>query len=376
MKKVLIFIESLSGGGAEKVLSDIVANLNTQKYEATVLTVSDQDIYQEKVMRSCKYRSILHKQDYNAGGIRKLRYWIVTKLVYGLPTKLVCKYVIREKYDVEIAFVEGYATKFVASSSNASSKKIAWVHTDMLQNTYADNYYSSLNEHREIYNCYNQIVCVSQSVKESFQKKFFASERVIVQYNPVDAAEILKRSQESIDINIPETLLFGTIGRLEKQKGYIRLLDCASKLQKEGHRFCIWIIGEGSLRQALEAKIESENLGEVVNLLGFQTNPYKYLARCDAFVCSSYAEGYSTAATESLVLGKPILTVNCAGMQELFGKYQCGEIVPNNDEALFQLLEAVLSKKVDLKTYKADIEKRRNEFDIRSRMEEIEELLK
>ena len=61
MRKVLFFIESLSGGGAEKVLSDIVANVDSKEFDVTVCTVTDQDVYQDKVMQSCKYFSFLKK---------------------------------------------------------------------------------------------------------------------------------------------------------------------------------------------------------------------------------------------------------------------------------------------------------------------------
>lgn len=49
MKKILFFIESLSGGGAEKVLSDIVTNLNKEKYSITVCTVTDSGVYQKEM---------------------------------------------------------------------------------------------------------------------------------------------------------------------------------------------------------------------------------------------------------------------------------------------------------------------------------------
>ena len=51
-----------------------------------------------------------------------------------------------------------------------------------------------------------------------------------------------------------------------------------------------------------------------VDLIGYDINPYKYMSKCDLFVCASYAEGFSTAATEALVLGLPVCTVNVSGM--------------------------------------------------------------
>lgn len=377
MRKVLFFIESLSGGGAEKVLSDIVTNINKNEFDITVCTVVDQGIYQEDVMQSCCYYSFLHKSDYNNGGFRKLFYWLKTKLIYGLPVKWIYRFFIKDKYDTEIAFVEGYATKFIGASNNKYSKKIAWVHTDMIQNNYADNYYKNLTEHVSTYRRFDRIICVSQSVKKSFQEKFFSYPNIYVQYNPVDKFEIIKKSNENINLTKHNNgVLLGSIGRLEKQKGYSRIIECAKKLHEKGYVFSIWIVGDGSEKTRLENEIKMADLTSVVKLLGFQNNPYKYIAKCDAFICSSLSEGYSTAATESLILGKPIFTVDCPGMKELFGNYRCGEIVDNNDEAFFSLIECVVSKKIDVNSYKLNILKRQKMFDMSARISEIEELLK
>ena len=59
MKKVLFFVESLAGGGAEKVLADIVKNLDHNKYDVTVCTVSDGGIYQAEVEKYCDYKALL-----------------------------------------------------------------------------------------------------------------------------------------------------------------------------------------------------------------------------------------------------------------------------------------------------------------------------
>lgn len=79
-------------------------------------------------------------------------------------------------------------------------------------------------------------------------------------------------------------------------------------------------MGEGTDREKLEQYIKQHHLETCVRLSGFHTNPYPYLAKADLFVCSSRAEGYSTVITEALILGLPIITTRCAGMQELLGE--------------------------------------------------------
>ena len=204
---------------------------------------------------------------------------------------------------------------------------------------------------------------------------FFDSRKVIVQYNPVDSDDIIRKSAELIDIIPDRTLQLCTIGRLEAQKGFSRLLECAGELFKEGLAFSLWIIGEGSQRQMLEDIIKRYCMEKSVKLLGFQSNPYKYLSKSDAFICSSYAEGFSTAATEAIILHKPVFTTECAGMTELFGEKKCGEIVENTDQSLKQMMRRLVSGEIVPSNYLAEVSERAMDFDIKIRMREIEQLL-
>lgn len=376
MKKILFFLESLAGGGAEKVLTDIVCHLDKTKYDITVCTATDGDVYEKCIAPVCRYRSFLKTADYRAGGIKKVLFWARIKLIYSLPAKVVYKHFFREHYDIEIAFIEGFATKIIAASPNSKSKKIAWVHTDLSQNSYADKYYSNLDEQRVAYKRFDRILCVSESVKEAFEQKLFSDASVCVQYNPVDEKYILQQAGEALSVQRPENgLLLGTVGRLEQQKGYPRLLKCAKRLRDEGHRFTLWIIGKGSQQEEFEQYVHENDLGDVVKLLGFHKNPYKYLNQCDAFICSSYAEGFSTAATESLILGKPVFTVECAGMQELIGDSHSGVIAPNTDEALYDLMEKLVSGQFDLAQYTQAAKKRGQDFSMSMRIAEIDNIL-
>ena len=91
---------------------------------------------------------------------------------------------------------------------------------------------------------------------------------------------------------------------------------------------------------------------DCVSLLGYDTNPYKYLAKCDLFVCSSQTEGFSTAATEAFIVGIPVCTTDVSGMRELLGENnEYGLITENNELALYDGIKTLIDNQELLASY-------------------------
>ena len=162
---------------------------------------------------------------------------------------------------------------------------------------------------------------------------------------------------------------------LSPVKAFDRLVRIVSKLRRKAYEVELWIAGEGEERLKLEALIKAMDLEPHVKLLGFQQNPYKYMAHCDLFVCSSLSEGYSTAVTEALILGLPVVTTNCSGMHELLDKGPCGIIAENNEEALHEAIASILDNPGKLAGLAEKAKERSRDFSIDALMEPIETLL-
>jgi len=220
---------------------------------------------------------------------------------------------------------------------------------------------------QNIYLKYDAVVGVSKTALNSLHKKVPTIEpnKLKVIHNVVDIDLIISRGNENVDdfnfSNDNNSITICTVGRLAQQKGYIRLLHIISRLAKEGFAFHLIIIGQGEHENELKSIIKENNLHDYVSLLGFKSNPHKYVNKSDLFICSSYQEGFSTAVTESVLLKTPVLTTNCAGMDEILvdGKY--GMIVDNSDEALYEGLKNLLANKNILNDYKL-LAKERSEF--------------
>jgi len=279
--------------------------------------------------------------------------------------------------DIEIAFLEGNTARILSASANKAAKKYAWIHIDLEASpwTQQKNVFKDVREEKRCYDSFDQIVCVSESVKSSFLKRFNPVPPVSVCYNPIDSQEILRLSREKPHLPSKERFRIITIGRLAYQKGFDRLIRIAGRLVREGFDFDLWILGEGPLWDALHSVAREEHLEDNVTFWGFRKNPYPYLAESDLFVCSSHAEGYSTAATEALLLGLPVVTTDCAGMRELFGREACGMITANDEERLYEGIKAVLSDSALLDSCRQAARRRGADFKIEKQMVPIEELL-
>lgn len=372
MKKIVFFIESLEGGGAEKSLTELVENMDKNKYEITVVTESN-GVYTERVKSACHLRCL-------AQGCKLEKHfrYNINRLIYlfvnTAPRKILHKIIIGNRYDVEVACCEGFATRLIANSTNKNSKKIAFVHTDMQNNHWTGIHYKNLEEELDCYKKFDTISCVSESVAAAFQKTFEITQPVVVNHNPINTDVIKNKARETVvstKTSYPQII---SIGRLCAVKSFDRLLRIGKQLKDEGYRFHLSILGKGEKEQELEQYINENDLSDYVKLIGFQANPYKHIVRCDFFVCSSLAEGFNTAVVECIVLGKPIVTTDCSGMKDAFGEKQCGVICENNEEALLGAIKSVLDNPHCLIEFSNNCHERAHHFDLKKCIEKIEEL--
>lgn len=376
MHKILFLIESLSGGGAEKVLSTLIEHIDKTKFDVTLCCVVDTGKYVEEVKPYVHYNYILPNPS-EQKGFKTLLYKIKYVLVYKLlPLSLVYRWYVPKCADVEVAFVEGFATKILSYSDNIKAKRIAWLHTDFSHHHWTlGPVFRSVDEEIKCYERFNQVITVSDTAKKAF-RAIFPSLKVPVTtiYNPINNEHILRQSLEPIDEELKENdvLRIVSVGRLTAIKAFDRLLRIVGKLKRQNYKVELWLLGEGEKRKELESIILQENIGDIVTLWGFQSNPYKYMVHCDLFVCSSIGEGYSTAVTEALILGLPVVTTDCSGMAELLIDGECGIITDNSEEALYYGVKSMLDSSDVLNEYKEKASHRGRDFSISSLMKPIE----
>ncbi len=368
----------MSGGGAEKVLSTLLKHINKSKFDITLCSICEAGKYLSFVRNYVNCKVILPDYD-KLNKFERIIYKLKYKLIYNiLPLQVVYNLFIPKNNDIEIAFVEGFATKLLAQSTNTKAKKIAWVHCDMQQFHWTKSVFHSLHQEEECYQSYSQIITVSNTAKESFKNIFTnVTTPVSVLYNPINSHEIVDKSAESIPIP-PKKENFTrlvSVGRYSAPKAYDRLLRIISKLSTEKYHIELWLLGDGEQKSYLRKIIKEEGLDEIVTLWGFQPNPYVFLTQCDLFVCSSISEGYSTAVTEALILELPVITTNCSGMHELLKNGECGIITENSEEDLYVGIKFLLDNPDSLVNLKQKATQRGAEFSLNKLITCIEQTI-
>lgn len=375
MKKVLLFVDNLDEGGVSKVLFDLLENINREKYDITIMALYNNGMYKDKIKEYGKFKYCFDIPEPNDNSLKANLYRKYWGGMLRLPEKFMYKWFIKEKYDIEIAFIHGWSTKFISGSNNKKSKKIAWVHADLVTWDRVDGVFKSLEHHKKAYSKFDEVICVSQTVKEGIEKKYNVKNAKVL-YNPINREKILKLSNEKIDdINHSNKFKLISVGRLSKEKGYDRLLRVVKKLVNEQIGCELLIIGSGKEYDKLNSYIKNNNLEYNIKIVGYKENPYKYVKSSDLFVCSSLSEGYSLVIAESLVLGIPVVSTKCSGPIEILRNGENGLLVENSEEGLYKGLKEIINSNELYINYKNRAVKEGTKFGVDNFIKSVEEIL-
>lgn len=128
--------------------------------------------------------------------------------------------------------------------------------------------------------------------------------------------------------------------RLETQKGHATLVDALTRVKSKGIEFVAVLAGEGSLRDALAARIREAGLSDRVHMPGVVEPLGPLLSACDACVLPSLWEGLPLVVLEALARGKPVVASRVGGIPEAVEDGVTGRLVPPGDpDALAAVLE-------------------------------------
>ena len=337
--RILFCIDTLGGGGAEKLLIDILKRFDYEKYAIDLLVLFEEGIY---------FADIPEEVSWFFSGSEKVK---------------------NRFYDIEVAFLEGLAVKYIAERGSVAVK-IAWVHIDLYNFHWTKSFYKSDEHEYEVYQKMNKIIFVTENIKRQFERLFGGIHaELLVIHNFIDQSDLLKKS-EGYKVSKRKFTLC-SIGRLTPMKGYLLLIQTVHRLVDDGLDFDLWIVGEGEQRMVLEDLIQERSLSNIVFLQGFHKNPIPFLKEADVFVSSSSVEGFSLVIGEALCLGKPVVATKNAGSEEVLDGGKYGMLIEQGDDFLYKALKNVIqseSLRFDLRSKASE---RSGWFDVSKAMDKI-----
>ncbi len=157
-----------------------------------------------------------------------------------------------------------------------------------------------------------------------------SSERISVIYNGInldtfDAQQVQMEKRENQEI------ILGNLGRLEKQKNQLFLLDVMDKLVTKGYKVKLRIGGAGRLKEEIEKEIEHRGLTKYVELSGFVKDSKSFMYNIDIFVLSSLWEGFGYVLVEAHACSRPVVAFKVSSNPEIVIHRENGLLVPLND---------------------------------------------
>lgn len=376
MSKVMFIMPDLPGGGAEKVLIDILRHWDYECCAVTLLLEFANGVYVKDVPAQVTLKVLPAR----ARAFRK-----ASKLLKSGPTSRLCRKIFisglrrfaGDGYDAIVSFMEGPAVKLHSFLTDKARRNVSWVHIDMTQKHWSEAYFDGLEDECAAYAKMDEVVFVSKQAKQGFENIFGSiggGHGVI--YNLIDTKEI--RSQAGGGPNADAAgrpFIISMAGRLNRQKRYDRALEAAAILQSRRCDFELRIAGDGELLPEMKEMAAHLGIDDKIKFLGFRKPAYADMAAGDVFLNSSEAEGYPLTLCEALCLGLPVVATDVSGAREILGDNEYGIVVQQSPEAIADALMALYNSPAERERLGAQALLRSESFDVAGTMNKIYSIL-
>ena len=368
MKKVLFVVTDRKMGGVSVVLEDILNNLPKNKYQIDILILNNEGnriigkidkniniIYGDKFFRALDIPLNYFKNHFNLSLlINKLH--LIFLLKTGLIRRKLAKKrktILSKKYDVEVAFKDGFPAIFTAVGD--TPKKVHFLHSTYKENDPTRRYRKTF---QHVYDKFDNIIAVSNETVDAFNKYYGNAEKCVVIKNIIDVKKVKSMAKKLQKLS-DKKINFISVGRLAKAKGYDRLFETISKLKNEDlfNDCFLTIVGDGPEKIFLNELKHNLMLDDCVNLAGNQTNPYAFVASADLYISAARVEPFGLVMVEALILGVPVLAVKTSATSVIIDNGKNGIITNNSTDGLYSALKEILQNKNKINELKSNAKK-------------------
>lgn len=316
-KKILFTLPGLTGGGAERVILNIIKSLDKSKYEIKLLLVNNIGVYFDEVPDYVEIISLDTTRTRHA--LIKL-----IKAINEIKPDIIFSTLNRMNLLVLMAsyFIDKKIKIYVREANLPSAQ---------IENKIMPYWYQRLI--RFLYPRAYKIIAQTDEMNRELHQYFkIDKSKIQTIVNPIDKNIIDKNLQNLENPFDTEYINLVAVGRLTHQKGFDILIEAFNLVIKENNKFKLYILGKGEDQEKLESLISKYSLEDNIKLLGFQSNPHKYIKFADAFVLSSRWEGLPNVVLESLYIKTPVVATKVVEMlDELIEDGKSGYLCEVND---------------------------------------------
>jgi len=374
LKLLFITYTHSNGGGAEKVLTTLVNNLDSTKYDISIFEIVQYNVKREPINSNIRLLSPLYC--YND------RDYKIKVLDYILEQKPEIIRVLNnfDVYDVIVTW--NYQLPSFMLSAFPDKKTVGWFHGAIDDLNISNNLYSvkhRYNLQKKAWGFADKIITISNKSLQSLQDvypEYICKAKIIHNAFDTEVAKINaigKIGDSYIGCNFP---IIVCIGRLDKNKNFSLVIKAIAKLRDEHICCSLLIIGDGEEKDSLMHLASELHIMDSVFFLSYKQNPMPYI-NCAQLLCvSSLAEGFPTVVLEAMVLGKPFVTTPVAGAsEELADNGMCGLVADWNVDDYAEKIKLLLTDKALYDRMSENCIKRIKEFSIENTVLQFDNLI-
>lgn len=309
-QKLLLTINSLRSGGAERVVSQLLNHLQND-FEIHLALYNK--VIEYDIPSGINIIDLEQSENDNQ---------LLTLLKLPVLSYRLSKYCKQHKIDKSVAFLNrpcyinalmrnwwGYKGRIVMCERTHQ--------TSMLQKKGNMSRLITKFLVRYSYRHANLVLANSAAIKKDLQENLGVHTPIEVIYNPIDIQELKIKMKEPLSIDLSSTTFyFASVGNFREEKNYPLLLEAFAGIKNSDCK--LLLVGGGYLEEQLKQKVRSLGIGSTVLFCGKDNNPFKYLQHSDCFVMCSDVEGFPNVLLEAVACGKPVISTDCkSGPREL-----------------------------------------------------------
>lgn len=390
-KNVIIRSGSLRMGGLERVLIEVLQNIDKKKYNLTLVVDDDcgeDNIFEKDIPKEIPYyflkpQKLIEKTNYYKSRRKNILYKLMYNIYMNIETHIKSRNIKKlieklGKIDIFIDYDAG-ATKYIENIE--AEKKVVWIHNSIPNLKKSKNKIKRFGKRLEKY---DKIVAICDEMKEELIDIYpNLKDKILRIYNPFNFSRVLNLKDDLSELNEKDRNLLKedyciAISRLDTvQKDYKTLLKAFQILKSKGIDKKLYIVGDGPSKEEIKNMIKEYDLIEEVKLLGRFKNPYIWLNNADFFIHSSKYEGFGLVLIEAAILDKLVISSNCpVGPTEILENGKSGILFNvGESEELAEKIEKVLNDKNLRNRYILSMKERREDFKKENVLKEYEKLI-